>query len=463
MNRRDFLAGMGGGAMALAGMSSAIPADRRNDSRPNILVILSDDAGFADFGFQGSVQFRTPRIDSIARNGVRFTDGYVSASVCSPTRAGLLTGRYQQRFGHEYNLPRRPEPGDSKEWFGMSTDETTIADQLSKAGYTTGAIGKWHLGYEDKFHPLNRGFDEFYGFIGGSCHYYPRKKPPIVRGRKEVEPSDYLTDDFGREACSFIERHRQEPFFLYLAPNAVHGPMEATPEDEARFSNLGKKRRTLAGMTWALDRMVGNVLNTLRKHDLEKNTLLFFVNDNGGRVPQGCSNAPLNGMKGTFLEGGIRVPFTVQWPGRLPAGVDYGHPVSSLDIFTTAMAVAGRSLPDDREYDGVDLLPYLTGHMEGMPHETLYWRRAQCAAIRDRQWKLIRMPDRPPMLFNLARDIGEQNNVSALHRDVVERLMKKLFSWENELAHPLWRTDPIWIKRNVELYDREYDLTQPGA
>ena len=458
---------------------------------PNILVIVSDDAGYGDFSVQGSKQFHTPNIDHLARGGVRFLQGYVTASVCSPSRAGLLTGRYQQRFGHEYNIGSH-QPSDCPGYIGMRSDQVTLADVLKALGYHTGAIGKWHLGSLDKYHPLSRGFDEYFGFRGGGAHYFGQgeKYFNIERQRDTVRvPVDYLTDAFGNEACRFIVRHRNEPFFLYLAFNAVHTPMEAREDDLAPFSYIhDRQRRILGGMTVALDRAVGNVLRTLQEYNLTGNTLVWFINDNGGNTGlNGACNAPLNGKKGTLLEGGIRVSFFVRWPAVLPARSVYEAPVSSMDIFVTSVAAAGgdaQHLVDSIararhpqawtrlqkrkraragegwHLDGVNLLPYLTGKQKGFPHPRLFWRRA-AAAIRDGNWKLIRLPDRPPLLFNLREDPSEQHNRFWEEHKTAEKLMKELFEWEKQLAHPAWRTDPFWIQYNIRLYDLHYDLTQP--
>ncbi len=467
----------------------SLPAQSR---RPNIIVIVSDDAGYGDFSIQGSRQFQTPNIDHIAQNGVRFTQGYVTASVCSPSRAGLLTGRYQQRFGHEYNIGSH-QPSDCPDYIGMRTDQITLADVLHEMGYHTGAIGKWHLGSLDKYHPLHRGFDEFFGFRGGGAHYFGQGKKyfNIERQMDTVKvPVNYLTDAFGDEACRFITKNREKPFFLYLAFNAVHTPMEAREEDMVPFGYITEKqRRILGGMTVALDRAVGNILRTLQENNLTGNTLVWFINDNGGNVGlNGSCNAPLNGKKGTFLEGGIRVPFFVRWPAGLPRGSVYTHPVISMDIFATSVAAAGgdaqtlvnliaeQRFPKEWEkvqqrkkavagtgwhLDGVNLLPYLTGREKGIPHDRLYWRRAAAAAIRDGDWKLIRLPDRPPLLYNLKEDLSEQHNLYLELPDTVNRLMKELFEWETQLAHPAWRTEVFWIQYNIKLYDKKYDLTQP--
>jgi arylsulfatase A-like enzyme len=362
-------------------------------ARPNIIVILTDDQGYFDLGVHGCKDIPTPHIDSLARNGVRCSNGYVSAPQCAPTRAGLLTGRYQQRFGFEHNsaLPNSSLP----------LTETTLADRLKAAGYATGLVGKWHLGSDDKHHPLNRGFQEFFGFLGGANPYLPQGNtdvvPRILRGREDANEKEYLTDAFAREAVAFIGRHQKEPFFLYLAFNAPHGPLQAPEKYLKRFDTIpDEKRRTYAAMVSAMDDAIGLVLGKLRSAGLEENTLIFFVSDNGGPTEVNAShNTPLRGVKGEVREGGIRVPFLVQWKGKLPAGKVYDRPVIQMDIHPTALAAAGVPLPADAKLDGLDLMPHLTGAKTEAPHAVLYWRfnfppsQPSKWAVRQGDWKLF--------------------------------------------------------------------------
>ena len=410
---------------------------------PNIVLIVADDLGYHDIGVYGLKDIPTPHIDSLAKNGVRFTNGYVSCPVCSPTRAGLMTGRYQQRFGHEFN----PGPANqAAEDFGLPLTETTIADHLKRAGYATGMVGKWHLGYKPQFHPQKRGFDEFFGFLGGAHSYLDALEDsanPILRGTEPVEDVGYLTDAFGREAVAFVERHSDEPFFLYLPFNAVHTPMHATEEDVAKFSDIkDRKRRIFAAMLSSMDNAVGAVLKTLREHDLESNTLVFFVGDNGGPTQANSSrNDPLSGFKGGVLEGGIRVPFLVQWKGTLPEGETYDEPVIALDILPTALAAAGARSPGEQKLDGVNLLPYLKGEKSGAPHETLFWRMGPRSAVRAGDWKLVReQAGQPWQLFNLAEDVGEKQDLAKEKRDVVGKLAATYQEWDSQLEEPRWQT-----------------------
>ena len=420
--------------------------------RPNVLVILADDLGYGDLGVHGSREVATPNIDGLARAGVRCSSGYVSAPYCSPSRAGLLTGRYQQRFGHEFNPELLARGGKGQ---GLPPAEVTLAARLRAAGYATGLLGKWHQGEEERFHPLNRGFGEFFGFLPGAHPYFrsqDRTWGPIYRGRQRVELDGYLTDVLAREAAGFIERHRKEPFFLYLAFNAVHTPLEVPEAVRKRFAHIkDPKRRTYLAMTADLDAAVGTVLDKLRSAGLEDNTLVFFLSDNGGPTtkfaPNTSFNGPLRGSKGDTWEGGIRVPFLVRWKGRLPAGKVYDHPVISLDIHATALAAAGIAARSEWKLDGVNLLPFLEGDRSAPPHTALFWRFGEQMAVRAGDWKLVRPDLSPkefgriaekPMLFNLRADIGEKNDLAGKHPERVKELMGKWQAWNSELKPPAW-------------------------
>jgi arylsulfatase A-like enzyme len=441
LSRREFLGAAGLAAVGLAlprGML-AIPGSRPN-RKPNIIVILADDLGYADLGCQGCKDIPTPKIDSLAKNGVRFTDAYVSCPVCSPTRAGLMTGRYQQRFGHEFN------PGPAKTasaTFGLPKTEKTIADLLGAEGYATGIVGKWHLGYRPGFRPLDRGFDEFFGFLGGAHSYIDPglgTQNAILRGNNPVDEKEYLTDAFTREAVAFISKHKSEPFFLYLPYNAVHTPMQASTKREDRFSKIeDKKRKTFATMLAEMDDGVGRILDELHKHELEENTLVVFLSDNGGPTKANTSrNDPLNGHKAQVAEGGIRVPFLIQWKGRVPRRKVYKEPVISLDILPTAIAAAGAKPSPDAKLDGVDLIPYLTGDKSGEPHEKLFWRFGAQQAVRAGDWKLSKQGAGQPKLFNLSTDIGEKTDLADKEPGKVKELEAAYKAWNSELKAPLW-------------------------
>jgi arylsulfatase A-like enzyme len=420
--------------------------------KPNILVILADDLGYADIGVQGSQDVPTPHIDSLAKNGVRFTSGYVSGPYCSPTRAGLLTGRYQQRYGHEFN-PGPAQNADTE--IGLPLTETTMADRLKALGYVTGLIGKWHLGNASKFHPQRRGFDEFFGFLGGAHSYLSNDNSQnyVMRGSEPVPEISYLTDMFGDEAVSFVERHKDKPWFLYLAFNADHTPMHATEKYLSRFPNISDPlRQKFAAMHSAMDDNIGRVLETLRQHKLEQNTLIFFLSDNGGPTRANSSrNTPLRGFKAQTWEGGIRVPFIVQWRGTIPEGRVYGDPVIQLDVLPTALAAAGSKIESEWKLDGVNLLPYLEGK-KNTPHEVLFWRFGEQMAVRKGDWKLVKAPGAGvefaerrgaatatgAHLYNLSQDVSEQTNQADREPEKVKQLSTVWMKWNSELEEPRW-------------------------
>ena len=421
---------------------------------PNIIVILADDLGYADIGCQGCKDIVTPHIDSIAANGIRFTDGYATHPVCSPSRAGLMSGRYQHRFGFEANSG--PEEYAAAN-FGLPRSEKTLAERLKGAGYATGMVGKWHIGFKEGLRPHERGFDYYYGFLSGARTYLPVRddKNPLTRNGQPVDDErEYLTDAFARESVAFIERSRDKPFFLYLAFNAVHIPLEATSDYEKRFPHISDPdRKTYAGMTAAMDDAVGDVLATLRKHRLEENTLIFFYSDNGGPTAKNTSrNGPLRGFKTDTYEGGVRVPFMVQWKGKLAAGSVYREMVMGFDVHATAITAAGVAMPTDKPLDGVDLIPFLTGKKTGIPHESLFWRtgnRKHAARVGD--WKLVQEKG-APQLFNLANDISESHNLAKANPEKLRQLQAAYDAWDAEMMSPQWvRQDRENAKRGGEL------------
>lgn len=405
-------------------VSVAVAAE--SPRKPNVLVIISDDAGYAEFSMHGSKTMETPYIDSIAKNGMQFTQGYVSGSVCSPTRAGLLAGRYQQRFGHEFNVP--PSMSETN---GLPLTETLLPAVMKSAGYRTIALGKWHLGYAPKFHPMERGFTDYYGFLQGSRSYFPQEKPSklngLMRDREYIkEEFTYMTDHLAEETAKYITKHKAEPFFIYLAFNATHGPNHTTEDDLKKAG--GNK---IKAMTIALDRAVGLVLDSLKKNEIDDDTLVFFLNDNGGAA--GHNNAPLRGMKGQTWEGGIRVPFAVQWPGKIPAGQKSDSPVIALDIFPTAMAAAGIEKSPGKPLDGANLLPLMTGKSKELPHKTLYWKMGNTWAVRDGNLKLVAVNGQPggatAQLFDLAQDPSETTDLSSKQPEDAKRLRALYDAW----------------------------------
>jgi arylsulfatase A-like enzyme len=444
MNRKDACRSLGAilGISALTMPVVGAPA-ATGGSRPNILVILADDLGYGELTCQGNPQIPTPHIDSIARNGIRFTNGYVTCPVSSPTRAGWLTGRYQQRFGFEFLLGTARQAGN----YGLPAAEKTVAEYLKPAGYATGAFGKWHLGYAPEFHPMKRGFDEYFGFLGGAHDYLHANSSarsdrgnPIMHGTTPVSKVSYTTEMFGNEAAAFIEKHHREHWFVYLPFNAVHMPLEAPEKYKQRFNSIkNDKRRTYAGMESAMDDAVGVVLAKLREHHLEDNTLVFFFSDNGGPTGSTTSrNDPLSGGKTHVLEGGIREPFMVQWRGHLSAGKVDDRPIISLDILPTVLAAAGVPVPAGAKLEGVNLLPYLTGENTGMPHEALFWRYGERHAVRMGDWKLTDDDGKGFKLYNLAKDIGERHDLRAQEPAKFKELEAAFAKWNAGNIPPKW-------------------------
>ena len=448
--------------LALCMASKGLAAGRP----PNIVLILSDDAGYADFGFQGSEYFKTPNLDKLAKQGVQFSQAYVSAAVCGPSRAGILTGQYQQRFGfEENNVPGlMSESGATGENMGLPLDQKTLPEYLKEQGYVTGLIGKWHQGHADRFHPTKRGFDEFFGFRGGARSYYEMSQSDIEQkpesrlergfGRYE-EPKQYLTNVFADESIHFIRRHRKQPFFLFLSFNAVHAPMDADSDDLKQFPLLNGKRKNLAAMTLSMDRAIGRVLAELDVLNLADTTLVVFTNDNGGPSDgNASSNYPLSGTKASHLEGGIRVPFLMRWPGKLTAGARYRYPISTLDLLPSFVHAAGGNIAENQTVDGVDLYPYLVGDNPNRPHPTLYWKKENRGAIRDGDWKLIRYPDRPAELFDLSQDLAEAHDLASKYPEKVRMLYKKLFQWELLLERPKWQLLRVYEGKAMDRIDQ---------
>ena len=422
--------------------------------KPNMIVIMCDDLGYADVGFNGCKDIPTPHIDSIAGNGVRCTNGYVAYSVCGPSRAGFMTARYPQRFGFERNPQYQPQDPD----MGLTREEKTIAELLRPAGYHSGIIGKWHLGaHIPTSHPMKRGFDEFYGHLGGGHVYFPEKltirRSQDAKGESEsyrtwlmknfepVPPRKYLTDDFSDEAVSFVERNKDWPFFLFLSYNAPHTPLEATEKYLNRFNDIqDPKRKTYAAMVSAVDDGVGRVLKEVRRHGLEEKTIICFLSDNGGPTSKNASrNNPLRGDKGDAWEGGFRVPFALQWKGRLPQGADYQKPVSALDLGGTVVALSGAEVPKGKPLDGVNLIPYLTGENKGAPHEAIYLRqfdRNRFAVRQGNEKILIPWKGGKAQLYDLGKDLGESTDLADRFPDKVEHLNRLRIQWNRQLREP---------------------------
>lgn len=431
--------------------------------KPNVLLIFPDDLGIGDVGAYGSKDIPTPHIDALAAAGVLFESGYVSSPQCAPSRAGVMTGRYQNRFGFEYNYNNAvPEDASTA---GLATSESTFADRMREAGYTTGIIGKWHLGQEDvdAFHPLSRGFDSFYGFLRGSTQYLPLPGtdsiPHLFRDRDPIQETEYLTDRLAAEVVSFINRNQHAPFFLYLPFNAPHGPLQATENYLDRVAHIeDPSRKVYAAMVVALDDAVGLIVQALKERGLLENTLIFFVSDNGAEPAVGGSNKPFKGKKSQLWEGGIRVPYIAHWPARYPAGLRFQHPVTTLDILPTAAAAAEHPAQPDWKLDGVDLTPYIAGTSEGRPHESIFWRLAVRSegpddihwATRQGGWKLVGIASREHrgkhpsrVLHNIAEDPLERLNLADRYPERVREMERAYLEWEAEMSEPAWSLNPL--------------------
>ncbi len=428
-----------------------------SSAKPNIVLIVADDLGYADVGVQGAKDIPTPNLDALANSGVRCTDGYVTGPVCSPSRAGILTGRYQERFGHDVLF------WNSNANAGLSPKETTFVQHLRDAGYVTGMVGKWHLGKEEYLHPMSRGFMEFFGDPGHGSSYLPEKDTGVVgrtekrtiyefhRNREPVDIREYLTDAYGNEAANFISKHAKAPFFLYVAFNAPHVPLQATDKYLARVSGITDAgRRTYAAMVSALDDAVGRILDSLTENKIADNTIVVFLSDNGGDSRQShdnASNYPLSFGKGSTYEGGIRVPFFLKWPEKYPVGV-YRQPIISLDLAPTFLAAADVRVEPEWKLDGVDLTPFLSGENKEPPHDILFWRywftgekESFAAAVRQGPWKLVRAglsAQSNWKLYNLDDDIGEKNDLAKSNPERVARMVERWEEWNKSLRYPLW-------------------------
>ncbi len=450
-----------------------------SNERPNIVLIVGDDLGYGELGCYGGSDIPTPNLDALASQGVRFTDGYVTAPYCAASRAGMIAGRYQTRFGFEFN-PVGAKNNDPA--IGLPTSETTIAEHLRGVGYATSLVGKWHLGGTPAFHPQRHGFDEFFGFLHEGHFYVPppwngvttwlrrtalpsggkglwtspdrriiwstqlgHNEPPydadnpVMRSSQPVDECENLTDAFTREACHFIERKQEQPFFLYLAYNAVHSPLQGEDKYMDRFSHIDNvQRRLFAAMLSHLDDCVGRVIDSLKQHDLQDNTLVIFLSDNGGPTAElTSSNAPLRDGKGSLYEGGVRVPMIVSWKDQVQPGPSDSI-ASSLDLTATALTAAGVKNKLN-QLDGVDLMPLLSGRAQPTARETLYWRLGEKHAMRHKKWKLIRTGDRPWELYDLSVDVGESHDLACGRVDVVQQLSKMWHDWSQLQSEPLWR------------------------
>ena len=438
---------------------SIVTADQAyTDIDPNVVLIVTDDLGYADVGFNGGTEIPTPNIDRVATEGVTFTRGYVSHSICAPSRAGLMTGRYQSRFGFD----RNPNNDPADPLGGLPLSETTIAEALKSAGYATMAVGKWHLGTHPDLRPRQRGFDEFFGFLTGGHRYFPEEltlddlsdaemhldwyRTRLRHNGRAVDIDGYLTDELSDKAVDFIRRRSGGPFFLYLSYNAPHSPLQATEKYLQRFAHVAdEKRRAYAAMVSAVDDGVGRVLDTLDDEGIADDTLVVFLSDNGG-TGFASRNTPLRGRKRTLFEGGLRVPFALRWPAVIEAGREYSQPVISLDIMATVAARTGAAISTEHPLDGVDLVPFLTGRKLGPPHEALYWRRFDTgeAAILRGDTKAIWTPDER-LLFDLGQDPAETRNLAGANGELVAALRAEHRRWDEQMLEPVFPPLRTWL------------------
>ena len=446
-----------------------------DDSPPNIIVIISDDQGYADVGFHGSKEIFTPNIDRIAKNGVVFSQGYVSYAVCSPSRAGLITGRYQNRFGYTRNILLAPK--DSL--MGLPISEQTLPEVLNNVDYKTKAIGKWHLGAHESLVPEKRGFDEFFGFLIGGHRYFPNDLTlndlteanrqmdgyitRIYDNGRRINTKKYLTEELSDNAVKFIEDNSEDPFFLYLSYNAPHTPLQATDTDLERNNHIDvEKRRTYAAMVSSMDDGVGSILDKLEEKNISENTIVIFFSDNGGVEWYNFSdNGPLRGIKGDFFEGGIRVPFTMQWPKKIKPGIIYNKPIIALDVFATVVSAASAEKFIKNNIDGVNLIPYINGEINGSPHDYLFWKNPDkdIDVIRDNRYKYIRVKD-DEYIFDLDNDLSEENNIISSSTPIYQKLKLKFKEWEKDMIDPVFMDLGMGKEYNKLNPDRWYKTIQ---
>ena len=423
-------------------MLTLVSCSSINDSKPNIIIILADDAGYSDFGFMGSVEIKTPNLDQLALDGVTFNNAYVSASVCSPSRAGLLTGMYQQRFGHECNL-------DSDVNNSFDPNQITIAEALKTEGYTTGLIGKWHLGDKTQNHPLKNGFDYFWGFISGARNYFydPNEVNRnsirnVVENYSQTKFEGYLTDVLGEKAISFIDKNNQSnnPFFLFLSFNAPHTPMQAKEEVLQKFKD--NPRQVYASMMWSMDEAIGNVIDALKENNQYDNTIIYFLSDNGAAMSNNASPFPYKGWKGNQYEGGIKTPMVMTWKNKIKSNTQFDGFISALDIFKTSLEVSNVNDELMVNADGKNIMNYLNDNI--IQNENLFWRKDKMATVRSGNYKLIRLNDTSTVLYNIENNFFEDLDLKLIEPSIHDSLFKLLLAWEDRMIDPNWIENKDW-------------------
>ncbi len=448
--------------------------------QPNILLILTDDLGYNDVGFNGSKEIKTPNLDQLAANGTSFSQAYVAHPFCGPSRAALMTGRYPHKIGSQFNLPTKGS------FVGVPLEEQFISKLLQSNGYNTGAVGKWHLGEAPEFHPNARGFDDFYGFTGGGHNYFPQQFKaqyaeqlkqgntninhyilPLEHNGKEVDENEYITDALSREASRFVKdaAKHDKPFFLYLAYNAPHVPLEAKQSDMDQFPTIkDQKRKTYAGMVYAVDRGVGQIVETLDKTDQLNNTLIVFMSDNGGKLSKGANNYPLKEGKGSVYEGGYRTPMLFHWPDKVASGQRFEHPVLALDLYPTFAALAGADVPQQKRLDGKNIWPAFSANKNPHQDELFYVLRHRKgysdAAVRRNEWKAVKHSQQPWKLFNVETDANETEDLSSKHRNKLNDMVREMEKWSWDNKQPLWFHENFegaeWRLHGMPRFDKTY-------
>ena len=428
--------------LALGCFSLLVSCSSKTDSKPNIIIILADDAGYSDFGFMGSDEIKTPNLDQLALDGVTFNNAYVSASVCSPSRAGLLTGMYQQRFGHECNL-------DSDVNNSFDPNQITIAEALKTEGYNTGLIGKWHLGDKTQNHPLKNGFDYFWGFISGARNYFydPNEEfrnsiRNVVENYTQTKFDGYLTDVLGDKAIGFINKNHEtnNPFFLFLSFNAPHTPMHAKDDVLEKFKD--NPRQVYASMMWSMDEAIGNVVEALKENDQYDNTIIYFLSDNGAAMSNDASPFPFKGWKGNQYEGGIKTPMIMTWKNKIKSNTQFDGFISALDIFKTSLEASSVNKEYMINADGKNIMNFLNDN--NIKNENLFWRKDKMATVRSGDYKLIRLNDTSTVLYNIKKNYFEDFDLKINEPQVHDSLLKLLSSWENTLIDPNWIENRNW-------------------
>jgi len=427
-------------ALLLIGLFVACSAPTEPDTPPNIILIMADDLGYGDLGCYGSTVMRTPHLDSLAANGLKFTNFHANATVCTPTRAALLTGRYQQRAGLEGVIYVR---GETRQ-LGMDTSEVTVAELLQKAGYQTGIMGKWHLGYKEEYNPVHHGFDEFYGYVSGNIDYHSHYDNAGIydwwHNLDSIKEEGYITDLITGHAVDFIEKNQDRPFFLYVPHESPHVPLQGRQDTAYRFPNrefsyLGPvedQERAYREMIEVMDEGVGRIVQKLRELELEDNTLVIFCSDNGG-LEGFADNGALRGFKGKLWEGGHRVPAIAHWKGKIDPG-ETDATVLSFDFMPTFLALAKAEKHTDLQLDGMDISSVLFSKEE-LLERTVFWRYRNQKVARTGDWKLI-ITEQDTALYDLQTDQAEQNNLKALQPERTDELLQKLAAWENDIARP---------------------------